>query len=181
MNIDLGVITSSYYLEISDQVIVLPSWELPPCTAIRDRFACRQLLLRQGQVTTFAGRCASREKQNDHRPIRGTVPRAIRGTGCRQFQLLDRSPGQVPPFTFTDTFLKGGNYKRKKGVQKLDPEKAQQIVESLGVVEVLYNGASVWIENLEGEDAEVRYLETGEIIQVPVSELVEGGSVEPEL
>jgi len=77
--------------------------------------------------------------------------------------------------------LKAGNYKRKKGVQKLDPEKAQQIVESLGVVEVLHNGTPVWIENLEGENAEVRYLETGEVIQVPVSELVEGGSVEPEL
>ncbi|MGI5927001.1 MAG: small, acid-soluble spore protein, H family [Thermacetogeniaceae bacterium] len=66
-------------------------------------------------------------------------------------------------------------------MQKLDPEKAQQIVESLGVIEVLHNGAPVWIENLEGEEAEVRYLETGEIIQVPVSELVEGGSIEPEL
>ncbi|MGB4043354.1 MAG: small, acid-soluble spore protein, H family [Thermacetogeniaceae bacterium] len=66
-------------------------------------------------------------------------------------------------------------------MQKLEPEKAQQIVESLGVVEVLYNGAPVWIENLEGDEAEVRYLETGEIIQVPVSELVAGDSVEPEL
>jgi len=74
--------------------------------------------------------------------------------------------------------LKGGNYKCKKGVQKVDPEKAQQIVESLGVIEVLHNGAPVWIENLEGDNAEVRYLETGEIIQVPVSELVEGGSME---
>jgi len=63
-------------------------------------------------------------------------------------------------------------------VQKVDPEKAQQIVESLGVIEVLHNGAPVWIENLEGDNAEVRYLETGEIIKVPVSELVEGGSME---
>lgn len=59
----------------------------------------------------------------------------------------------------------------------MDPEKAQQIVESLGVVEVLYNGAPVWIENLDGEDAEVRYLETGDVIQVPVTKLVEGGSI----
>lgn len=59
----------------------------------------------------------------------------------------------------------------------MDPEQAQQIVESLGVVEVLYNGAPVWIENVDGEDAEVRYLETGDIIQVPVNELVEGGSI----
>ena len=59
----------------------------------------------------------------------------------------------------------------------MDPEKAQQIFESLGVVEVLYNGAPVWIENLDGEDAEVRYLETGDQILVPVSELIEGGSI----
>jgi H-type small acid-soluble spore protein len=59
----------------------------------------------------------------------------------------------------------------------LDPEKAQKIVESLGVVEVLYNGAPVWIENLDGEDAEVRYLETGDHLLVPVAELVEGGSI----
>ncbi len=63
----------------------------------------------------------------------------------------------------------------------MDPEKAQQIVESLGVIEVLHNGSPVWIENLDGDRAEVRYLETGEIMQVPVSELVEGSSVEPGL
>lgn len=62
----------------------------------------------------------------------------------------------------------------------MDPEQAQQIVESLGVVEVLYNGAPVWIENVDGEDAEVRFLETGDIIQVPVNKLVEGGSIRGE-
>ncbi len=61
----------------------------------------------------------------------------------------------------------------------MDPEKAQKIYDSLGVVEVMYNGARVWIENLDGEDAEVRYLETGDYILVPVSELVEGGSIGP--
>ncbi|MDD2361288.1 MAG: small, acid-soluble spore protein, H family [Syntrophaceticus schinkii] len=59
----------------------------------------------------------------------------------------------------------------------MNPEKAQKIVESLGVVEVLYNGARVWIEKLEGEDADVRYLETGDQIRVPVAELIEGGSI----
>ncbi len=59
----------------------------------------------------------------------------------------------------------------------MDPEKAQQIVESLGVVEVLYFGSPVWIEKVEGEDANVRYLETGDQIRVPVAELVEGGSI----
>ena len=56
-------------------------------------------------------------------------------------------------------------------------EKAKDILESVKTVEVHYNGLPVWIESLAGENAEVRYLETGERIRVPVAELVEGGSV----
>ena len=56
----------------------------------------------------------------------------------------------------------------------MEPEKAQQIFESLGVVDVLYNGSLVWIENLDGEAAKVRYLETEQIIEVPVTDLIEG-------
>jgi H-type small acid-soluble spore protein len=56
----------------------------------------------------------------------------------------------------------------------LEAEKAQQIFESLGVVDVLYNGSPVWIEDLDGEEAKVRYLESGQTIEVPVTELIEG-------
>lgn len=63
----------------------------------------------------------------------------------------------------------------------MDSEKAEKIVELLGVVEVLYNGAPVWIESLDGEDAKVRYLETGDHALVPVSYLVEGGSIDSDL
>jgi H-type small acid-soluble spore protein len=59
-------------------------------------------------------------------------------------------------------------------VQRLEAEKAQQIFESLGVVDVLYNGSPVWIEDLDGEEAKVRYLESGQTIEVPVTELIEG-------
>jgi small acid-soluble spore protein H (minor) len=59
----------------------------------------------------------------------------------------------------------------------LEPEKAQQIFESLGVVDVLYNGVPVWIEDLDGEEAKIRYLESDDVIQVPVAELVEEDSI----
>lgn len=59
-------------------------------------------------------------------------------------------------------------------MQRLEAEKAQQIFESLGVVDVLYNGSPVWIEDLDGEEAKVRYLESGQTIEVPVTELIEG-------
>jgi H-type small acid-soluble spore protein len=62
-------------------------------------------------------------------------------------------------------------------VQRLEAEKSQQIFESLGVVDVLYNGSPVWIEDLDGEEAKVRYLESDEVIQVHVAELVEGESI----
>ncbi|AFV10310.1 MAG: Small acid-soluble spore protein [Clostridia bacterium 62_21] len=65
----------------------------------------------------------------------------------------------------------------KEGLIHLDSGRAKEIVESLGVVEVLYNGFPVWIERLNGDTAEVRFLETGGRLEVPVTELVEGGSL----
>jgi small acid-soluble spore protein H (minor) len=59
----------------------------------------------------------------------------------------------------------------------VDSKRAQEIVESLGVIEVLYKNAPVWIEQLDGQRADVRYLETGRCVQVPVTELVEGDPV----
>lgn len=42
----------------------------------------------------------------------------------------------------------------------MDSERARQIVNSLGVIEVLYNGSPVWIENLKENTAEVSYIDT---------------------
>ncbi len=55
----------------------------------------------------------------------------------------------------------------------MDTERAIEIFNSLGVIDVHHKGAPVWIENIEGSTAEVRYLDTRRRARVPVSELVE--------
>ncbi|MDD2585825.1 MAG: H-type small acid-soluble spore protein [Syntrophomonadaceae bacterium] len=55
----------------------------------------------------------------------------------------------------------------------MDINRAKEIVESLGVIEVLYQGAPVWIEGLEGDSAKVRYLDSYDHMSVSVGELVE--------
>ncbi|NLU49181.1 MAG: small, acid-soluble spore protein, H family [Syntrophomonadaceae bacterium] len=55
----------------------------------------------------------------------------------------------------------------------MQTERAREIVDSLGVIEVLHQGSPIWIEQLDGEFAEIRYLETGRRTRVPVHELVE--------
>jgi small acid-soluble spore protein H (minor) len=56
---------------------------------------------------------------------------------------------------------------------KLDNERARQIVESLGVIEVLYNGSPVWIENIKENIAEVSYIDTNNKAEVQVEKLTE--------
>jgi H-type small acid-soluble spore protein len=55
----------------------------------------------------------------------------------------------------------------------LDVEKAQEIFDSLGVIEVLHHGAPVWIEEVANDLATVKYLDTHERIRVPVADLIE--------
>ena len=55
----------------------------------------------------------------------------------------------------------------------MDNESARRIVESLGVIEVLYNGSPVWIENVKDNTAKVSYLDTKNMAEVPVEELIE--------
>jgi small acid-soluble spore protein H (minor) len=55
----------------------------------------------------------------------------------------------------------------------LDNERARQIVESLGVIEVLYNGSPVWIENIKENTAEVSYIDTKNKAEVQVEKLIE--------
>lgn len=62
---------------------------------------------------------------------------------------------------------------KRLGADKLDINRAKEIVESLGVIEVLYQGAPVWIEGLEGDSAKVRYLDSYDHMSVSVGELVE--------
>jgi len=60
----------------------------------------------------------------------------------------------------------------------VDSRRAREIVDSLGVIEVLHNGDSVWIEALNGNEAKVSYIEDDRIIDVSVSQLVEGEIIE---
>jgi H-type small acid-soluble spore protein len=61
----------------------------------------------------------------------------------------------------------------KKGDDSLDNERAQEIMDSLGVIEVLLRGRPVWIEDLDGDLAQVRFLDDSHNFKVPVGELQE--------
>ncbi|MGD0153832.1 MAG: H-type small acid-soluble spore protein [Thermacetogeniaceae bacterium] len=52
-------------------------------------------------------------------------------------------------------------------------ERAQEIFDSYGVIEVLHRGAPVWIEAVANDLATVKYLDSQERTQVPVADLVE--------
>lgn len=61
----------------------------------------------------------------------------------------------------------------------MDFERAQQIVESKGIINVLLNGSPVWIERLDAEnnEATVSPLDgSRDHVQVPLTELVESPS-----
>jgi H-type small acid-soluble spore protein len=55
----------------------------------------------------------------------------------------------------------------------LDASRAQQVIDSLGVIEVRHQGESVWIEEIDGKMAQVKYLNTRKHARVPVTELEE--------
>lgn len=55
----------------------------------------------------------------------------------------------------------------------MNNERARRIVESLGVIEVLYNGSPVWIENIKENIAEVSYIDTKNKAEVQVEKLTE--------
>ena len=56
----------------------------------------------------------------------------------------------------------------------MNTERAQEIFDSLGVIEVLHHGAPVWIEEVANDLATVKNLDTQERIRVPVADLAEG-------
>ena len=55
----------------------------------------------------------------------------------------------------------------------MNNERAKQIVESLGVIEVLYNGSPVWIDNINGDTADVSYIGTNNKAEVDIKSLIE--------
>lgn len=53
-------------------------------------------------------------------------------------------------------------------------DRAREIMESKGVINVLYQGHPVWIEQIEQDSAQVRLLDQEERLQVPINMLAEG-------
>jgi small acid-soluble spore protein H (minor) len=59
----------------------------------------------------------------------------------------------------------------------MDHIMAKQIIESHGVIEVLYQSKPVWIEQVTSDNqAEVTILDTNERIRVPLEELSENST-----
>lgn len=50
-------------------------------------------------------------------------------------------------------------------------EKAKAIMESHGVISVLYQGTPVWIETLRGDQAQITMIESDRRLEVPVGDL----------
>ena len=58
-------------------------------------------------------------------------------------------------------------------MMNLEKNRAVQIIESLGVIEVKCADSPVWIESIRGNIADVTNLETNKKMEVPISELHE--------
>lgn len=55
----------------------------------------------------------------------------------------------------------------------MDIERAHDIVNSLGVIEVLYQGEPIWIEDINGDQARIDFLNRRQRVEVPVRDLIE--------
>ncbi|MCK9313311.1 MAG: H-type small acid-soluble spore protein [Methanocorpusculum sp.] len=55
----------------------------------------------------------------------------------------------------------------------MDNKRAREVINSLGVIEVLYQGRPVWIEDIDGSLAQVRYLDDRDSFEISVGELQE--------
>ncbi|MGR6835194.1 H-type small acid-soluble spore protein [Syntrophomonas erecta] len=52
--------------------------------------------------------------------------------------------------------------------------RAQEIMNAREKIAVFYEGHPVWIENIEGDSAQVRLIDRGQSLKVPVNMLAEG-------
>ena len=62
--------------------------------------------------------------------------------------------------------------KLKRGAAML-VDRAREIIESKGVIEVLYQGHPVWIEHIEQDNARIRLLDSENQLDVPINMLDE--------
>lgn len=56
-------------------------------------------------------------------------------------------------------------------------DRVQEIMQSHGVININYNGLSVWIEEIRGDTAKVSFVGTDRSIDVPVHELEEADPI----
>lgn len=56
----------------------------------------------------------------------------------------------------------------------MDFKRANEIFDSLGVIEVCYRGCPIWIEKIEPDRVQVQDIETKQSFEVSVHDLVEG-------
>ncbi len=52
-------------------------------------------------------------------------------------------------------------------------DRAREIMESKGVIEVLYQGHPVWLEHIEHDNARIRLLDSENQLDVPINMLAE--------
>jgi len=55
----------------------------------------------------------------------------------------------------------------------MESRRAEQIMQSKGVIEVTYNGMPVWIESIHGDMAKIRFIDMDRSSDVPISALSE--------
>lgn len=60
----------------------------------------------------------------------------------------------------------------------MDSRRAEEIMQSYGVIDVTYNGMPVWIEGVRKDFAEVTLVEQKRRLDVPVSALAEAGPMQ---
>jgi len=63
----------------------------------------------------------------------------------------------------------------KRRLYVLEIRRVKEVLNAYNEIEVFYNNASVWIENIDEKNqvASVRNLKNNEVIKVPVADLVE--------
>ncbi len=55
----------------------------------------------------------------------------------------------------------------------MNNQRAKEILDSKGIIEVRYQQSPVWIQEIQGDMAEVEYLDSLDRTLVPVADLVE--------
>jgi small acid-soluble spore protein H (minor) len=64
--------------------------------------------------------------------------------------------------------------KNNLGEKDMDNKRANEILDSLGVIEVFYQDSPVWIEKTDANRVQVQDLKTNQRFEVSVYDLVEG-------